>query len=302
MGNQVFNFNRFYRYFRSDFRSCAINFGISFLVLATLPLTAGVFSGLLSYSVTGGHTWYGLPGPARIPLFIIITMIAVISAPSKLYGTLTDKRQGSSYLLVPVSRLEKFVSMILNAGVIVPIGFMLAYLSFDLLICSVDSTSGQPLLKVLFEVMAELRKGAEFGQAFFDMGEMQSPSFSAVIEGVIKFMNPLLFVDDIISFGLLFLLGALIFKSGKVGKTMGSIILIILSLQLIVSPIAATYAFGRFNDVGAINIDTWQEFTEVFPFFSWTLNHLSLLDTLCDMLFIALNLFLIWIRLKNLKH
>jgi hypothetical protein len=48
MRSNVFNMNRFRRYFSSDFRSAVSNYGITFLVFSTLAVTAYLLHGLFS--------------------------------------------------------------------------------------------------------------------------------------------------------------------------------------------------------------------------------------------------------------
>jgi hypothetical protein len=40
----------------------------------------------------------------------------------------------------------------------------------------------------------------------------------------------------------------------------------------------------------------------MFPFFSWVLRNLAILDTISDTLMNGLLMFFLWLRLKKIKH
>jgi hypothetical protein len=101
MGSNVLNMNRFRRYFRSDLRAAVSNYGITFLVFSTLAVTAYLLHGLFFLTTSG--EWYAMSSSLRIALFVISGLTVLISSPAKLYGHLTDRREGSAFLMVPVS-------------------------------------------------------------------------------------------------------------------------------------------------------------------------------------------------------
>ena len=121
MKNDVFSLKRFSRYFVTDLCAAISNYGISLLVLASMILTIDLFSGALS-SLTSG-SWSGIGLGGRSTLMFIFFLAAIISAPSKIYGHITGRKEGTAFLMLPASTLEKFISMVLICAAVVPLAY-----------------------------------------------------------------------------------------------------------------------------------------------------------------------------------
>ena len=107
--------------------------------------------------------------------------VMAVTMPVKCYGGLTEKKTGSQWLMIPASKLEKFLSMVLITAVFIPMIAFCVSLGLDALLCAVDHTCGSSLI-------------------------------SAFISADQK-------INSIISLSLSFLLGAIFFKSSKTVKT-----------------------------------------------------------------------------------
>ena len=298
MESNVFNMNRFWRYFKSDFNAFISRYGISLLVLSTMAVTTDAFNGLFSYVLAG--QWIGIPVPLRFILFAIFSVVLVMTAPAKLYGHLTDRKEGSAYLMLPASRLEKFVSMILITGVLVPLAFGLIYFGLDIMVCMFDHTCGQSMFSLLFFTDFKSLIGSSIAASDFEMQD-----WGLYMNGITSAFTPFLYLDDIFQSIMLFLLGALIFKTSKTGKTLGCLILLGLSLEMILSPIIAVTFMGKYETLKAISASgsfTPELFSETFPFISWIARHVILVDTISDGLVNCGILFLIWLRVSRMKH
>lgn len=295
MENEVLNWNRFWRYFKSDFKAFISRYGISLLVLSTMAVTTDAFNGLFSY-VLAGH-WIGIPVSLRFILFAVFSIVLLFTAPAKLYGHLTDRKEGSAYLMLPASRLEKFVSMILITGVLVPLAFGLIYFGLDIIVCMFDHTCGQSMFNLLF-----LTDFKSLISSSIAAPEMQA--WDLYMNGITSAFTPFLYLDDIFQTIMLFLLGALIFKTSKTGKTLGCLILLGLSLEMILSPIIAVTFAGKYETLKVMSENTFtpELFSETFPFISWVARHVILVDTISDGLVNCGILFLIWLRVSRLKH
>lgn len=289
MESTVSSNNTFGRYFRSDLSAAISNFGISLLVFSTMAATTELFNGLFSLMLSG--QWHGMTAGLRAPLFIIFGVIMLLCSPAKLYGHLTDRKEGTAFLMLPASRFEKYISMILITCVIVPLFFVVVYFSLDSLVCILDPTAGESLFSMIFKSRFHIN----FND--FSLNGLPVESFKAII-------SPWLYLDDLTQTSLLFLLGALIFKKSKVGKTLGSLILIALSLEMITTPIMSLAMFDKIHMLSEMeNVDFNGEiFNTTFPLLSWMMRHLVLLDTIQDLLMNGLLLFLVWLRLKKMKH
>lgn len=293
MENDVFSWNRFWRYLKSDFNSFISRFGVSLLVMSTMAVTTDAFNGLFSFFLTGN--WIGMTEALRMILFVIFGIIVMITAPAKLYGYFTDRKEGSAMLMLPASRLEKYVSMVFITGIVVPFIFGVIYFGLDIMVCMVDHTCGKSLFNLLFYT--------DFTSLFGGIpAEMQD--WSQYMTNITSVFTPFLYIDDIFYTLMLFLLGALIFKTSKTGKTLGCLILLALSLEMVLSPIIALTFMDKFRILSEGGFDdmTYEMFTQTFPLISWMGRHIILVDTVSDGLMNCLVLFLIWLRYSRMKH
>ena len=127
--------------------------------------------------------------------------------------------------------------------------------------------------------------------------------WSPLMNDITSVFTPFLYLDDVFQGLMVFLLGALIFKTSKTGKTLGCLILLGLSLEMILSPIIAVSSINKFQVMMGTDINmTPALFSETFPLISWMLHHVVLVDTLWDGMLNCLLLFLIWLRVKRMKH
>ena len=292
MENEIFSLNRFWRYLKSDFDAFISKYGITLLVVSTMPITCDVFTGVFSLMNMG--RWQGLEVYSRLAFFVMFGMILLISAPAKLYGHLTDRKEGSAFLLLPVSRLEKYISMILITCIVLPFIFILIYLGLDVMVCMIDSTTDVSVFSFIYSL--EDFKATLAG--------VPVENLSRLLNNFGSLANPYLYIDDIIQVSLIFLLGAIIFKTSKTGKTMGSVILISLVFKLATAPILAYITnienLYQMGNAGYLDY-TSEAFSNSYPFYAWVWSHLTLIDTIWDNILNCLLLFFIWFRLKRIK-
>ena len=294
MENDVFSFNRFWRYLKSDFDAFVSRYGITLLVISTMPVSLEVFSGVLSLMGTG--KWEGMDINSRLGLFVLFGIIMLINAPSKLYGHITDRKEGSTFLLLPVSKLEKYISMILITCVVLPFIYILIYMGLDVMVCMFDPTCNVSLFT--------------FMDSYDEFSRTALGSQNQILQSVLNnnfrsTLGPLYFIDDIIRVSLIFLLGALVFKTSKTGKTLGCAILISMLFKLALAPAIASFAnvesLYQFGNSGHLDLSS-EAFRSVFPLNAWIWNHLVLIDTVWDITLDCILLLLIWLRLKKINH
>ena len=293
MESNTFNFNRFWRYFKFDFDAFVSRYGISLLVMSSLGLSAELFCGFFSF-IFGGE-WHGMWGILRGMMFAIVAIIVLITAPAKLYGYVTDRKEGSAFLMLPASRLEKYVSMILITGVVVPLLFFTIYMGLDIMVCMIDPTCGGTIFNYLFcnNIIESIVPGADIPAEATEM-------FSQIR----SMASPYIMFDDILQAALIFLLGAIIFKTSKTGKTLGCLILFSISLEALLTPIIGLIFFGSIHGMTAMNlaVATPDQMLDAFPVFGWFFRNAKVIDTVSDGAINCLLLFLIWLRIKKMKH
>lgn len=210
--NNVFSAKRFGKYFLYDLNNAKSNFGISLLILGLLPIIIFMISELFSLLFNGAFTNNSdasLPG--RIMGACVAVAVVLMVGPVKLYGHVTDKRAGSSFLMLPASTFEKWLSMVLMVVLVLPVCFSCVYLLSDSLMGVIFPNSfGKPVFSLpLDEVKAFMAE--------------QLPNVHFSIIGL-TFANWVMYV-------LFFALGAIVFKKGKVGKC----ILVLFGLAMLFS-------------------------------------------------------------------
>lgn len=141
--NETFSFKRFGTYFKYDITQLWRKHSRTVLLIG--------FSGVIAYvvcvlfSLLFSHT-YQAPGIiGRFSVFAL-AMLVLELYQTRFYGFLTDKKQGSDWILIPASKAEKFVSMLLNTVIIIPFAFLFTYLFTDWLICLLDKSAGDALI------------------------------------------------------------------------------------------------------------------------------------------------------------
>lgn len=289
MNNDIFNMNRMGRYLVTDIKNAIARCGISFLVMATVSLTAYLLVGFFTMIVGAG--WYSLEVAPRSVIMGITLVVLTLSAPAKIYGFITDKKEGSSFLMVPASSLEKTLSMIIVCCVVVPFAFFAVYLSLDQILCLIDNRCGDSLI-------IAINNGQTLLNELFSKASLESNNF---IPDYSAFTSPWLYADDLAEGFLIFLLGALLFKSSKPAKTVGCLILISIVFSMIATPIITHGAMERFKEAAANNVTPEQLF-EMFPFISWSIKHAVLMDCITDTIVnIGLSI-AIYFRVRKLKH
>ena len=128
MKSEVFNGQRFWTYFKYDFTQmwrnhvkAAIVIGFSGLILYILGI---------AFNAVFRNVW-------EAPTFVARTVVFLLAAFSlelyqtRTYGYLTEKKAGQSWLMVPASHLEKFVSMMIITIIVIslpPVKKALAYI------------------------------------------------------------------------------------------------------------------------------------------------------------------------------
>ena len=304
MKNDIFNLNRFGRYLMTDVRNAVSNYGISILVMATLGLSIDVFVGLFHMIVSEG--WQGIGISARVPLFLLAFALTLVSAPSKLFGHITEKKAGSAFLTLPVSTLEKTLSMVIVSCIMVPAAFVIVYLSIDLMVCSCDSTCGESLIEAATTFRADILDSLVC-RHISDLSVVMNKPESLVnpllyIDKPESLVNPLLYIDDIVGVSLLFLLGALLFNKSKIAKTIGSIILICMVLSMIATPLLVSGIKYDMVQLMLNNELTPVTFSQHFPVLTWICRNLALADTINDTVINLLLIFLIWLRIRKINH
>ena len=289
--NKYFDSKRFGRYLAYDLHNLRANYGLSLLLLGCMPVVLyllTVLVNLLTHGLFGSwEGWVTPPIGARIGIFFVTLLILCISFPVKQYGALTEKRYGSDWLMIPASRLEKFLSMMLVTLVVVPFAFLICYNLTDGVLSLCDPTYGKALASINLN---EMMYGANAGWNEVSLMEVNGRSVPVALGGGgfwILWTNMMRTL-------LVFLLGALCFKRKKVPMT----ILCLIALSIVLSTILSLF-FVHFSG----NIEQWFESLDVEKLQNANWNLRVNLAIWMDVIVIVGGLgTAIWFRLKTLKH
>ena len=276
--SNVFNFNRFGKYLAYDLKTRWKDQRLFLITFAILPMIFHlVYLFFAALGIDGINALFsGIP-ISRPPLALRIGVLAAAAViflmvfPSRTYGFLTEKAPGSEWIELPASRLEKFTSMMLTCLVIIPLAFFCIYLLSDALVCLIDNKAGVSIFSAWRDFTPDLTNGAV---------KLGGNGIWFLVAGVFQTVS-------------VYLLGALLFKKGKIAKTILALFVISTILSAIMATIASSFDITTFGE----SIATWLE------------NHVENMDFWFN--FISnLNLIIVvgglglwsWFKVKNLQH
>ncbi len=290
MKNDIFNFRRFGKYFASDIRTCIANYGLSLITLSLLtPILIHAFS--IACSILLSQTWDGPDMGARICGFIVAMICMIVFMPIKSYGKITEKQYGSHWLMIPASKTEKFLSMIILSCIVAPIVGATIYLCFDALLCALDHTCGNSILLGLGNFQSFMTDN-------LDPNIDEYVEYQSVYNFVGQLTSPWLYIDDAIGIVLPFLLGALIFKKGKTVKT----VLALCALNTLFGLISTPLMTDWLKTMTGLQTPSSDVADTLVIFDSWLFRNIALVDTISDTIFNVALLVAIFFRVKTLKH
>ena len=203
--NNTFSFNRFKNLLLKDGKMYVRNFGTSLIVWCSLNAIFWIFNLLF-----GSET---MP-PVRFGMLCTWTALAMMMVPSKVYGNANLSREGVGFAMMPASSLEKFVSMFLYCAIVTPvIVFFGGYLVDTLLSLFPFGGFDKPIrLYTLNEIVSRMMTDNE---GVVQMGELSISATTLFPIGVIRTSLYM----GIIQWAALFMLGNMLFKKHKAGKT-----------------------------------------------------------------------------------
>lgn len=237
MKKSILNIKRFWMLFSTEFIEGIKKNWMSLILVSSFGLIASLIAGIFTMVVTGSFGQWGANLVTRSLLFAIYLIMVGIIFPTKLYAHAYTRRSSDLYLTLPASRLEKYLSMVLNGVFVIPILSIAVYFGLDAILCgvyhlavgsqelipglSIDSYT--PLTKVIF---MNLEKYFRMAQDSVDMQRLGLENFSLSIV-----VMQLFFWLEV------FLLGSLCFKTNKQAYTLATVLganIVINSLKSVV--------------------------------------------------------------------
>lgn len=269
--DRTFDIRRFGRYLAWDLRNARNNAGFTLLVYGVTPIFVFAFFQICSLIFSGGVTHFGLT--PRLVCFYVLIVLSSMMIPSRLYGRVTDRRYGTEFLLLPASTFEKFLSMIIIAGIVQP-------LCMSVLLLVSDSLLALCFPGLYGDALICMDNAVFFG--LDTLGGDDSVSFNFFLILVMSWWTNLL----------VFILGAIFFRKSKVAKTILTYFLVSSVIGVAIS--AVMLCASENPDAAAVvsSVDDLQSLISVLNCF---VNVWYILAS-------AVLLGLIYLRLRTIKH
>ena len=224
--NNTFNLNRFGKLLAYDGRKYIRNFGITLAILCGLNLVLWLLTLIFGFT---------MPTLPRFGVIWLAVFLGIILVPAKAFGDINLPREGVSYAILPVSNLEKYLSYVLFC-LLTPVVILIGSWAFDSL-----------LTLLPFGGFDHYIRHFGFGSLMTDfvaeIGEMAGEDMSGrevFDQTVMNFFGPsyhyAIILSLIFNVGL-FMLGNLLFKTHKTGKTLAATIGISYVLSMIMQVI-----------------------------------------------------------------
>ena len=238
--NNTFAFNRFKNLLLKDGKMYIHNFGTNLIVFCCLNAIFWVFNLLFGSSSVQGF---------RFGMLCTWTALAMMMVPEKAYGKANLSREGVAFAMLPASSLEKFVSMFIYCAIVTPVVvFFGGYLVDALLSLFPFGGFEKPIHLYTINEVVRMIDNSE--------GVVQSSNMELSFGDVfpVGVIRTSLYVG-IIQWAAIFMLGNMVFKKHKTGKTFASY----LGISYVLSTIFGL-TFLRSN-----RLEQWMETLEDFP-------------------------------------
>ena len=115
--NKTFEWSRFGKLVRKDFSNIWQNAGTSLLIITLLPILAW----LLWWALSGIEEMPPIAPEVRWCFIAGSVFLAAIVSPSRMYRTANLQKEGIYFAMLPASKLEKYLSMLLFTIVVCPL-------------------------------------------------------------------------------------------------------------------------------------------------------------------------------------
>jgi hypothetical protein len=205
--NNTFSFNRFKDLLLKDGKMYIRNYGTNLIVFCCLNAIFWVFNLLFGSSSVQGF---------RFGMLCTWTALAMMMVPEKAYGKANLSREGVGFAMLPASSLEKFVSMFIYCAIVTPVVvFFGGYLVDALLSLFPFGGFEKPIHLYTINEVVRMIDNSE--------GVVQSSNMELSFGDVfpVGVIRTSLYVG-IIQWAAIFMLGNMVFKKHKAGKTFAS--------------------------------------------------------------------------------
>ncbi|MBR6055138.1 MAG: hypothetical protein IKP46_07355 [Bacteroidales bacterium] len=165
--NETFSAGRFFRFFLFDNKQiwsrntrAVVTFGGLGIILYVVTVLLGL---IFAQEWNGPSLW------ARVFTLAFASLVLVFYQ-TRTYGYLTEPKAGSAYLMLPASRLEKFISMMVITLIELPLAFFGIYLCVDGLIALIDPTVEGAIITNISNIYSSFNQFVSSNAEAVDLG------------------------------------------------------------------------------------------------------------------------------------
>ena len=207
--NNTFSFNRFKNLLLKDGKMYVRNYGTSLIVWCSLNAIFWIFN-LLFGSETNSIVRFGM---------LCIWMAgAMMMVPEKVFGKANLSREGVGFAMMPASSLEKFVSMFIYCAIVTPIVVFFGGFLVDTLL-SLFPFGGFENPIHLYS-LNEIYRMADSEGGMAQFGDTSIPFDTVLPIGIMRAQ----IILKVLQWSAIFMLGNMLFKKHKAGKTFACVL------------------------------------------------------------------------------
>lgn len=197
--NNTFDINRFWKVLTKDFRSIWPLAGNVILVITLLPIIPWVLDLAFGTDVFNG----GFPTAIRWMFILLAGALVGMIAPSRLYNNCNLPKEGIYFAMLPASKLEKYLSMVIVGCIVCPLASILGGVVID------------TFLRILPFGCYHESLFAFFGQAQDAIAELSKTGGKEELYALYRITSPLFWILIYLSNAVTFLFTCTIFKRHK---------------------------------------------------------------------------------------
>lgn len=217
--NNTLDFKRLGKVIKRDCASFISNLSLTLIILWAIPVIFWLFS-----SLTPGNDH--IEAISRIGFIKTLQTIILILAPARIYKYCNDSRQGIGYAMLPASSLEKFISMVFYCVIVAPIVYLVGALAVDSILAIFAGPYDGFAISAYFDSQAQIKQFFETHPMSFD------ESWPLMFNSISPTFMILSSIFSTLMLSSIFMLGNMVFKKRKTGKTIGIIILICIIIMI----------------------------------------------------------------------
>ena len=274
--NNTFSFNRFGKLLAMDGKKYLRNFGITLAILCSLNIATWLLSAIFNF---------GMPPFVRWMVIYVAVFLSCILVPAKAFGDINLPREGVRYAMLPVSNWEKYLSYLLYC-ILTPVAVALISYGIDSLLTLIPLGGFDRFIRSLgpMSMTMDLLKDLTDPSVVLDPSGLTDDYYGAMnmmermsSGEVMNFIVGLLFTTG------MFMMGNLLFKTHKTGKTFGIMMGVSYVLSMIMQMVMLSGGF--FNFMEEVNYDSIADMVSGMMWVSILLNAVLTLALYVGMFF-----------------